>query len=101
MPPELSAAPAPQYGMPMNYYEGTKKPRTVQCEQSGRTGFTNRSDRLWGTGSGALVTYQPSPEPIASIPPVQADLSRTNGFVGYCVPPYNAMTYNTYPMPPQ
>jgi hypothetical protein len=53
------------------------------------------------TGSSALVVYQLSPEPIASIPPVHADPSRTNGFVGYCVPPYTAMTYNTYHIPPQ
>jgi len=24
MPPELSATPAPQYGMPMNFYDGQK-----------------------------------------------------------------------------
>ena len=35
------------------------------------------------------------------MPPVQADFSRTNGFTGYCVPPYATMTYNPYTMPPQ
>jgi len=47
------------------------------------------------------VAYQASPEPIASIPPLQADFSRTNVFTGYCVPPYATMTYNPYTMPPQ
>ena len=47
------------------------------------------------------MAYQSSPEPITSIPPIQADLSRTNGSTSYCVPPYATMTYNPYAMPPQ
>ena len=53
------------------------------------------------TGPSALVAYQLSPEPIASIAPVQADFSRTNGFTSHCVPPYATMTYNPYTMSPQ
>jgi hypothetical protein len=33
------------------------------------------------TGSGALVAYQSSSEPITSIPTVQVDFSRTNGLL--------------------
>ena len=29
------------------------------------------------------MAYQSSSEPITSMPPVQADFSRTNGFTGY------------------
>ena len=46
------------------------------------------------------MAYQSSPEPIASIPPVQADLSQTNRFTNYFIPPYAAI-YNSYTMPPQ
>ena len=41
------------------------------------------------------MAYQSSPEPIASIPPVHTDLSQTNRFTDYFVPPY-AATYNSY-----
>jgi hypothetical protein len=47
------------------------------------------------------VAYQSSPEPIASLPPVRTDFSRTNRFTDYCVPQYATMTYNPYTMPPQ
>ena len=92
MPPESSAIPTPQYGMPMNFYDSQKPPEqyangtfrpVAQTSQTGlggpvptgQTGFPTGQ-----TGPGALVAYQSSPEPIASMPPVQADFSRTNGF---------------------
>ena len=114
MPLESSATPAPQYGMPMNFYDGQKTPEQYNAHgavrpvsQTGPTGHggpvpTGQTGIPIGqTGPGALVVYQSSPEPIASIPPVKADFSRTNGFTGYCVPPNATMTYNSYTMPPQ
>ena len=113
MPPESSAIPAPQYGMPMNFYDGQKPPE--QCNANGmvrpvaQTGQTSLGGPVptgqtgyptGQTGPGALVAYQSSPELITSMPPVLDDFSRTNGFTGYCVPPY-AATYNSYTMPPQ
>ena len=114
MHPESSAIPAPQYGMPMNFYDGQKPPE--QCNvngtvrpvaQTGQTGLggpvpTGQTGYPTGqTGPGALVAYQSSPELITSMPPVLDDFSRTNGFTGYCVPPYATMTYNPCTMPPQ
>jgi len=113
MPPESSATPTPQYGMLMNFYDGQKTSEQYYAHGAvrsvsqtgptdlsgpvpiGQTGFTTGQ-----TGPGALVVYQSSPKPIASILPVQADFSRTNGFASYCVPPYATMTYNPY-TPPQ
>jgi len=114
MPPESSATPAPQYGMSINFYDGQKPPEQYNANgavrpvsqtgptdhggpvPTGQTGFPTGH-----TGHGALVAYQSSPEPIANIPPVQTDFNRTNGFTGYCVPPYATMIYNPYTMPPQ
>ena len=88
IPPESSAIPAPQYGMPMNFYDGQKPPE--QCNvngtvrpvaQTGQTGLggpvpTGQTGFPTGqTGPGALVAYQSSPEPIASMPPVQVAFS--------------------------
>ena len=81
MPPESSATPAPQYGMPMNFYDGQKPP-----EQYNANGAVRPVAQTGQTGPGALVAYQSSPEPITSMPPVQADFSRTNGFTGCRVP---------------
>ena len=88
--------------------------RAIQCawavravSQTGPTGHggpvpTGQTGIPTGqSGPGALVTYQSSPEPIASIPPVQTDFSWKNRFTGYCVPPYATMTYNPYTMSPQ
>ena len=96
MPPELSAIPAPQYDMPMNFYDGQKPP-----EQCNANGMVRPVAQTGQTGPGALVAYQSSPEPITSMPPVQANFSRTNWFTSYGVPPYATMTYNPYTMPPQ
>ena len=114
MPPESQATPAPQYGMPMNFYDGQKPTEQYnangavrlvsQTSPTGHGGLvpTGQTRIPTGqTGPGALVVYQSSPEPIASIPPAKADFSRTNRFTGYCVPPYAIMTYNPYTMPPQ
>ena len=114
MPPESSAIPAPQYGMPMNFYDGQKPLEQYNANgvvrpvgQTSQTGLggpvpTGQAGFPIGqTGPGALVAYQSSPEPITSMLPVQADFSRTNGFTGYDVPPYATMTYNPYTMPPQ
>ena len=113
MPLESSAIPVPQYGMPMNFYDDQKPPEqyangTVRpVARTGQTGLgglvpTGQTGFPTGqTGPGALVAYQSSPEPITSMPPVQADFSRTNGFTSYGVPPYVTMTYNLYTMPPQ
>jgi len=80
--------------MPMNYYEGKKTPKQYSAirspglvSQTNQTGYGGPvSTGL--TGSGALVAYQSSPEPIATIPPVHVDLRRTNGFADYWVPLY-------------
>ena len=98
----------------MNFYDGQKHPKQYNANgavrpvsQTGSTSHggpvsTSQTDIPTGQISpGALVAYQASPEPIASIPPLQADFSRTNVFTGYCVPPYATMTYNPYTMPPQ
>ena len=99
---ESSIKPAPQYGMPMNFYYGQKPPEQYNASgaikpvsQTGQTGYPTGQ-----TGPGALVAYQSSSEPITSMPPVQADFSRSNGFTGYCVRPYATMTYNSYTIPP-
>ena len=46
MPPESSATPAPQYGIPMNYYDGQKTPEQYYANgavrpvsQTGQTGY--------------------------------------------------------------
>ena len=77
MHPESSAIPTPQYGMPMNFYDGQKPPEQHIANgalrpvaQTGQTGFPTGQ-----TGPGALVAYQSSPEPITSMTPVQADFS--------------------------
>ncbi|RLM78508.1 hypothetical protein C2845_PM12G10520 [Panicum miliaceum] len=107
MPPESSAVPAPQHSMPMSYYDGQKTPEQYIANKTAgsvlQTGQTSYGGPVTTgqTGFGALVLYQQSPEPIASVPPVQADPSRTNGFAGYCVPPYTTMTYNPHLIPPQ
>ena len=62
----------PQYGMPLNYFAGQTPP-----PPSGQ----NRPVRLHGqaglTGHGAMVPYPSSPEPLATIPPVQAVSGRS------------------------
>ena len=98
----------------MNFYDGQKPPEQYNASgavklvsQTGQTGLggpvpTDQAGFLTSqTGPGALVAYQSSPEPITSMLLFQADFSRTNGFTGYCVPPYATMTYNPYTMPPQ
>ena len=88
MHPESSAIPAPQYGMPMNFYDGQKPPERHNANgavrlvaQTGQTGLggpvpTGQTGFPTGqTGPGALVAYQSSPEPFTSMPPVQADFS--------------------------
>jgi len=48
------------------------------------------------TGSGALVAYSSSPEPITSVPPVSADFSRMNN--SYTMPPQGSgYSYGTMP----
>ena len=91
----------------MNFYGGQKPPEQYNASgavrpvsQTGQTGLGGPVP-TGQTGPGALVAYQSSPEPIASIPPVQADFNQMNGFTGYCVPPYATMTYNPYTMPSQ
>ena len=98
---ESSAIPAPQYGMPMNFYDGQKPPEQHNANgavrpvaQTGQTGLGGPVP----TGPGALVAYQSSPEPITSMPTVQADFSRTNGFTSYGVLPYATVAYNPYTM---
>ena len=85
---ESLATPAPQYGMPLNFYDGQKPPKqynanraVIPVTQTGPIGHggpvpTGQTGIPTGqTGPGALVVYQSSPEPIASIPPVQVDFS--------------------------
>ena len=114
MPPESSATPAPQYGMSMNFHNSQETPEQYNAHgavrsvsQTGPIGHggpvpTGQTGIPIGqTGPGALVVYQSSPEPIASISHVLVDFSRTNGSASYCVPPYAVMAYNPYTMPPQ
>ena len=72
---ESSAIPAPQYGMPMNFYDGQKPPEQYAngmvrlVAQTGQTCLsrpvpTSQTGFPTGqTGPGALVVYQSSPEP--------------------------------------
>jgi hypothetical protein len=68
MPPESSATPAPQYGMPMNFYDGQKPPEQYNASgavkpvsqtgpggpvPTGQTGYPTGQ-----TGPGDLVAYQ-------------------------------------------
>ena len=78
MPLESSAAHAPHYGMPMNFYNGQRSPE--QCRAHGAV----RPVSLTGHGGpvptgqigfGALVAYLASPELIASVPHVLADFN--------------------------
>jgi len=66
MPPESTAIPAPQYGMPMNFYDSQKPPeqyangtvRPVAQNRSDRSRWTgsNRSDRSWCFGGVSIVS---------------------------------------------
>ena len=54
MPPESSATPAPQYGMPMNFYDGQKPPEQYNANgavrpvaQTGQTGVGGPVLVLW------------------------------------------------------
>jgi hypothetical protein len=64
----------PQIGMPLNYFAGQTTP-----PPSGQ----NRPVRTLGptgqTGPGAMVSFPSSPEPIVTIPPVQAAFARSGG----------------------
>ena len=77
--------------MPMNFY-GQKTPEQYHAHgavgpvsQTGQTGHGGLVP-IGPTGSGALVAYPSSPEPIISVPYVSAGFSRMN---------------NSYTMPPQ
>ena len=86
--------------MPMNFYDGQKTPEQYnehgEVRPVSQTGPTDHGGPVptGQTGPGALVAYQSSPKLIASIPPVHTDLSQTNRFTDYFVPPY-AATYNS------
>jgi len=64
MPPESSAIPAPQYGMPMNFYDGQKPPEQYNASgtRSRWTGsnrldrLLDRSDRSWCSGGVSVVS---------------------------------------------
>jgi hypothetical protein len=64
----------PQYGMPLNYFAGQTPPPPFG---------QNRSVRPMGptgqTGAGAMVPFPSSPEPIVTIPPVQAASGQSGG----------------------
>jgi hypothetical protein len=81
MPPESLAIPAPQYGMPMNFYDGQKPPEQYNAKGAVRPVAQTGQIGLGGlvptgqTGPGALVAYQSFLKPITSMPPVQADFS--------------------------
>jgi hypothetical protein len=64
----------PQYGMLLNYFAGQTTPLPFG---------QNRPVRSMGptgqTGAGAMVPFPSSPEPIVTIPPVQAASGRSGG----------------------
>jgi hypothetical protein len=64
----------PQFGMPLNYFAGQTPPPPYG---------QNRSVRALGptgqTGPGVMVPYPSFPEPIVTIPPVQAASGRSGG----------------------
>ena len=87
MPPESSAAFMPHYGMPMNFYNGQKNPNQYRAHGAvGPVTPTGQTDHggpvpTGPTGSGALVAYPSSPEPITSVSSVSIDFSRmTNSY---------------------
>src|SRR6185503_14345553 len=98
---ESSAAHAPQYGMPMNFY-GQKTPEQYHAHgavgpvsQTGQTGHGGQVP-IGPVGSGALVAYPSSPEPITSVPYVSAGFSRMNNL--YTMPPQGSgYSYGTMP----
>ena len=57
MSPESSAIPAPQYGIPMNFYDGQKPPEQYNASgaRSWWTG-SNRSDRSWCSGGVSVIS---------------------------------------------
>jgi len=81
MPPELSATPAPQYGMPTNYYSGQRRPdqyrKNGAVKPVSQTSQTSHGRLIPTdqTGSGALVACPASLEPIASVPHASAGLA--------------------------
>ena len=62
MPPESSATPAPQYGMPMNFYDGQKPPEQCNANGTVRPVLVDRfqpvdwSDRSWCSGGVSVVS---------------------------------------------
>jgi hypothetical protein len=61
----------PQYGMPLNYFAGQTPPPPFG---------QNKPVRPMGpTGASAMVPFPSSPEPIVTIPPVQAFSGRSSG----------------------
>jgi hypothetical protein len=64
----------PQIGMPLNYFAGqTTPPPSGQNRPVRPLGPTGQ------TGPGAMVSFPSSPEPIVTIPPVQAAFARSGG----------------------
>jgi len=98
---ESSSAHAPQYGMPMNFYD-QRTPEQYHAHgavrpvsQTGQTGHGGPVP-TGPTGSGALVAYPSSPEPITSVPYVLAGLSRMNN--SYTMPSQGlGYSYSTMP----
>jgi len=98
---ESLAAHAPQYGMPMNFY-GQRTPEQYHAHgavgpvsQTGQTGHGGPVP-TGPTGSGALVAYPSSPEPITSVPYVSVGFSRMNN--SYTMPPQGSgYSYGTMP----
>ena len=88
MPPESSAAFMPHYGMLMNFYNGQKTPDQYRAHRAVGPVTPTCQNSHGGpvptgpTGSGVLVAYPSSPEPITSVPPVSADFSRINNSYG-------------------
>ena len=92
MPPETSAAPAPQYGMLMNYYNVREAQNsTVRMERSDRSRRPVRPVPTGQTDSWALVAYPASPEPITSILHVLADFGQMNS--SYTMPPQSSVFF--------
>ena len=84
MPLEPSAAHAPHYGMPINLYNGQKSSEQYRVHgavgpvsPTGQTGHGGPV-QTGQTGSGALVAYPSTSEPIVSVPLVLADFSWMN-----------------------
>ena len=62
MPPESSAIPAPQYGMPMNFYDGQKPP-----EQYNTNGAVRPVAQTGQTGLGGPVSTGQTDFPISPV----------------------------------